>query len=235
MNKKCLIAALAIFTAFGAFAQQKLKGKVVDQATGAPVADVFVHDINSRDFTITDKRGDFTVRTEKGHLLVFQSSAYVPDTLYVLNMHPGKIRMAPRAIALKQVNINAPKTTFDPRRDYPEVYEKSKLYILSPSTWFSKQARDARRLKREFKREEQQVFIDSVFSRAFVAKIIPLKGKKLSNFMALYRPDYDFARRNQGPLMVLYLNKCYEKYKALPPDKRAPLPLDTTKTADGTR
>lgn len=227
MKKICLATLVVIFSVFAAHAQQKLKGAVIDEATGSPISDVFVHDANSREFTISDKRGNFAIRTEAGHILIFQSSEYVPDTLYVVNMHPGKIKMISRAIALRQVNINALKTTFDPRRDYPEVYEKSKFYPLSPSTWFSKQASDARRLKREFKREEQQIFIDSVFSRAYVAKIVPLKGRPLSNFMALYRPDYNFARNNQGPLMVLYLNKCYEKYKALPADKRAPPSLDT--------
>jgi len=100
------------------------------------------------------------------------------------------------------------------------VYEKSKLYPLSPSTWFGKEARDARRLKRYFAREEQERKVDQVFNRVYVGSIVPLKGQELDDFMQLYRPSYSFITGNNSESLAVYINDSYKKFMALPPDKR---------------
>ena len=92
--------------------------------------------------------------------------------------------------------------------------------MLSPSSWFGKEAVDARRLKIYFKTEAEQRHIDAVFSTVYVGSIVPLKGKELENFMTLYRPSYAFLMNNDGPSLAAYVNDCYKKYKVLPPEKR---------------
>ncbi|MES2807101.1 MAG: hypothetical protein V4619_00655, partial [Bacteroidota bacterium] len=109
---------------------------------------------------------------------------------------------------------------FDPRVEYPEVYKKSKVYVLSPSTWFSKEGKDARRLKRYFASEEKERYVDKYYTPKYVATLIPLTGVELENFMALYRPTYEYVKANDGPTLAMFINDSYKKYKALPADQR---------------
>lgn len=164
-----------------------------------------------------------------GHSIIFDSPGYVSDTLYLIDMTIKKINLVPKTIALREVNINSTRPTFDPQKEYPEVFEKSKVYVLSPTTWFSKESKDARRLKRYFKREAEERRIDAVFTRTYVGSIVPLKGHELENFMTMYRPTYAFIISNSGPSLAVYINDCYKKYMALPPDQRSSPQLgDTT-------
>lgn len=211
--------ALTLLIAGSANAQL-LKGTVYETGTNNKLANVFIKDSNNKQLTLTDKDGKFEVRTETGHLIIFDSPGYVSDTLYVIDMKPKRVGLKTMTIALREVNINAKKEAFNPRAEYPEVYAKSKVYVLSPSTWFSKEGKDARRLKRFFASEEQERHVDEVYSVAYVGSIVPLKGRELETFMSLYRPTYAFLRNNNGPSLVAYINDSYKKYMALPPDKR---------------
>jgi hypothetical protein len=226
MQIKYFIVSLLCLATGMVKAQGILKGKVVD-GSNAGLSNVFVRDNAAKQYTLTDKQGNFAINTEPGHLLVFESPGYITDTLYVTDMVQKKIRLETQTIALREVNITASRAAFDPHKEYPEVYEKSKVYVMSPSTWFSKEGRDARRLKRYFQHEAEERHVDAVFSRVYVSSIIPLKGQELENFMVLYRPSYSFLRDNEGASLAAYINDCYKKYKALPPDKRS-LPKLTT-------
>jgi hypothetical protein len=131
-----------------------------------------------------------------------------------------KISLTMASIALREVNVRATKPTFDPHKEYPEVYAKSKVYPLSPSSWFGKDARDARKLKKYFSYESEERQVDQVWTRAYVGSIVPLKDQELENFMTLYRPSYNFVKSNGSVSLAVYINDSYKKYEALPPDKR---------------
>lgn len=198
---------------------QTLKGSVVENGTNIKLSDVFVRDLNNKQIVLTDSKGNFQIKAEVGHTLVISTPGYTPDTLYLINLNSRRIQLQTQSIGLREVTIQS-STAFNPRAEYPEVYERSKIYALSPSTWFSKSGRQARRLKHYFKREIQERYIDSAFSRLYVSSIIPLKGQNLDDFMTMYRPSYDFVRSNTGPSLAVYINDCYKKWLALPPEKR---------------
>lgn len=220
MKKKYFLALLVWLIAGSVSAQGLLKGTVYENGTNKKLQDVFIRDKNTKQLAFTDKNGNFEIKTEPGHLLVFDSPGYVSDTLYVVDMTGKRIMLETKTIALREVNINSTRQTFDPQKEYPEVYEKSKVYVMSPSSWFSKEGKDARHLKRYFKREAEERHIDAVFTRAYVGSIVPLKGGQLEDFMTMYRPTYAFLMNNNGPSLAIYINDCYKKYEALPPDKR---------------
>jgi hypothetical protein len=200
-------------------AQDVLKGTVRESGSNSEMPDVFVKDNGNKQITLTDKNGSFAIKTATGHTLIFNSPGYVSDTLYVVDMKPKKVELKPMSISLREVNISTSKS-FDPQKEYPEVYEKSKVYVMSPSTWFSKEGKDARRLKRFFANEAQERHVDEVYTKTYVGSIVPLKGQQLEDFMTLFRPTYAFLRNNNGPSLVAYINDSYKKYLALPPDKR---------------
>ncbi|MBS1526089.1 MAG: carboxypeptidase-like regulatory domain-containing protein [Bacteroidetes bacterium] len=226
MKIKLYLTLLFVLAGSCMYAQTLLKGVVTESGTGAKMPNVFVHDNNNKEVTLTDKSGRFEINTEPGHTLIFSSPGYVSDTLYIVDLTQKHIQLTVQAIALRGVSITATRqANFDPHKEYPEVYEKAKLYPLSPSTWFGRDAKNARRMKRFFKTEEQERAVDRVFTRAYVSSIIPLKGQALEDFMALYRPSYAFITSNDAVSMAAYINDSYKKFMALPPDKRHLQPL----------
>ena len=220
MKRILYLLTIALFISNALHAQIYVRGNVVDASNGAKLSDVFVRDITNKQITLTDKSGRFEIKSETGHILIFSSPSYVPDTLYVVDLTQKHIELKTKTISLKEVNITAQRLAFDPHKEYPDVYEKSKLYPLSPSSWFGKEARDARRLKRYFAREEQERRVDQVFNRVYVGSIVPLKGQELDDFMQLYRPSYSFITGNNSESLAVYINDSYKKFMALPPDKR---------------
>jgi hypothetical protein len=224
--KKILFAAVTLlFITSLANAQSVFKGTVYENGTNTRLPDVFIKDINNRQVSITDKNGNFSIRAAAGQTLIFNSPGYNSDTLYLVDLTPKKIMLSTSMISLRAVNITATRTAFNPREEYPEVYEKSKVYVFSPSTWFSGEGKKARRLKRYFQREAEERSIDAAFSPAYVTSLVPLRGNDLENFMTMFRPSYAFLRSNNAESIVAYVNDSYKKFMALPPEKRAPQAL----------
>jgi len=230
MKNKYLLIILFIASSLLAGAQGTVKGTVFENGTTNPMPDVFVRDNSNKKLTITDKKGKFEIGTESGHILIFDCPGYTSDTLYIVDLAPKKVYLSAQTIALREVSVTSTRASFDPHKEYPDVYIKSKVYPLSPSSWFGKEAVDARRLKKYFQREQEERRIDLVFNRAYVGSIVPLKGLELENFMALYRPSYAFVTGNNTTSLAIYINDCYKKYQALPLSKRVVAKLDSTKT-----
>jgi hypothetical protein len=221
MKLKLFTACLLLTVAGAVHAQGPLKGQVRERGDNQKIPNAFIRDINNNAMTLVDNNGDFSIKTAAGHTLIITSPGYVSDTLFVTDMEPKKISMTVMSIALKQVNINDTRKSFDPREEYPDVYQKSKVYVLSPSSWFGKDAHDARRLKKYFQMEQEQEKVDQAFNAAYVTSIVPLKGQELEDFMTMYRPSYDFIKSNNRVSMAVYINDCYKKFLALPADKRS--------------
>ncbi len=200
-------------------AQSILKGSVFEAKSPRKLANVFVRDINSKEISLTDNLGNFTIRTLINHTLVFSSPGYVSDTLYLVDLRPKKIELVIQGISLREVNVTSTRS-FNPREEYPDVYEKSK-FALSPSRIFGKESKNARRLKHYFELEADERQIDSIFNAAYVSSVVPLKGQELENFMSMYRPSLAFLKKTPHSSLTLYINDSYKKFMALPPDKRS--------------
>ncbi|MVN23336.1 peptidase associated/transthyretin-like domain-containing protein [Mucilaginibacter arboris] len=219
MNIRILIiAAIGLFN--GALhAQTVLKGTVYEGKASHKLSNVFIRDINSKEIALTDNSGNFSIRTAINHTLIFSSPGYISDTLYLVDLKPKRVELSFQGISLNQVNITSTRT-FNPREEYPDVYEKSK-FALSPSRIFGKEAKDARRLKRYFDREADERKIDSIFNPVYVSSVVPLKGRELEDFMTMYRPSLSFLQKTPHSSLTLYINDSYKKFMALPPEKRS--------------
>jgi hypothetical protein len=218
--KLTYLAFILFLFSFKSLQAQSIKGTVSEAGGSDKIENVFVRDMNSKEVALTDKKGNFEIKTAIGHTLILYSPGYVTDTLYVVDMEPKQIRLLIQGISLKQVNITSSRLAFNPREEYADVYTKSRVYVMSPSTWFGKEGRDARRLKKFFDREEKERKVDQVFTRSYVGSLVPLKGQELEDFMTLYRPTYAFIIANNGPSLAVFVNDSYKKFMALPPEKR---------------
>lgn len=229
MQKSYFFIFLICLTAGLARAQGTLKGTVLENGSNIKLTNVFIKDNANKQLAITDNKGNFELKTETGHIIIFDSPGYTSDTLYVVDMTTKKIYLELKTVALREVSITSTKATFDPHKEYPDVYEKSKLYVLSPTTWFGKENRDARKMKKYFQTEAEDRKVDEVFTRSYVGSIVPLKGQDLDDFMTMYRPSYAFVKGNDKESMAAYINDSYKKYQALPPEKRHLTKLPVTK------
>jgi hypothetical protein len=225
--KKYIGVTLMMLLTFAANAQGPLKGSVREKGSGKKLSDVFVKDNNNKEITLTDKNGNYTIRSATGHVLVFSSPGYISDTLYLVDTRPKFIELQSMPIALKEVSIRSGRTAFDPRAEYPDVYRKAKIYPLSPSSIFSRESKNARKLKKYFAHEEQERYVDDIYTKLYVSSIVPLKGKELEDFMAMSRPGYAFLKKTTGAELVLYVNDQYKKFKAMPPEQRSPQSLSS--------
>jgi len=224
--KRFLLIFSIFLTAVAANAQDRLKGSIVEAGSNTKLSNVFIHNTTNKQIALADKDGKFDIRASVGHVIIFDSPGYKSDTLYLADMRQVRVELIALGINLNTVNITASRRSdFDPQKEYPEIYTKSKVYVMSPSTWFSKEGKDARRLKKYFAMDAQERHVDDVYTAAYVGSIVPLKGQDLANFMVLYRPTYAFLRSNTGPSLVAYINDSYKKYNALPPEKRIPQSL----------
>ncbi len=229
MKIKLFATLVLIFTCSGLYAQTLVKGGVFESGSGIKLENVFVRDMTNKQVTLTDKNGRFSINTETGHILLFTLPGYVADTLYVVDLSQKHVELKNQPIQLREVSVVSTRTqSFDPHKEYPEVYEKAKVYPMSPSTWFSREGRMARRLKKYFQTEQEERQVDKIFTRAYVGSIVPLKGQDLEDFMTLYRPSYKFIIGNNSESLAVYINDSYKKYKDLPPGKRTLAKLDST-------
>lgn len=219
MNTSLILPVLLVLPVLS-HAQNILSGKVTESGKNIKLENVFVRDMNSKEVALSNKSGAFDIRTQANHTLILSLSGYISDTLYLIDMKPKHIELRLQGINLRTVNIHNTNVPFNPRKEYPQVYEKSK-FALSPSRIFGKESRDARRLKRYFEREQEQRQIDAIFTKAFVSSIVPLKGKALEDFMAMYRPTLSFVKNSSRQTLTIYVNDSYRKFMALPPDKRS--------------
>ncbi len=223
--KKYIGVALLLILAVTVHAQDYIKGHVKEKGSGKRLSDVFIKDNNNKQITVTDEKGNYTIRAASGHILVFSAPGYISDTLYLINTQPKFVELQPAPMALGEVNVRSTRATFDPRAEYPEIYEKSKIYPLSLSSIFSQESRNARKLKKYFEHEEQERIVDEKYSRLYVGGIVPLKGKDLDDFMGFSRPSYEFVQNNSGGDLTLYVNDQYKKFIALTPQQREALRL----------
>jgi len=220
MKLKIYLFSIILFLGNTIYGQILVKGTVFDGGSDTRLSDVFVRDVTNKQITLTDKSGKFEIKSETGHLLIFSSPGFVDDTLYLVDLTQKRIELKTETISLREVNISAQRLAFDPHKEYPDVYTKSKVYPLSPTSWFSKESRDARRLKRYFAHEEEERKVDQVFNSVYVSTLVPLRGQDLADFMTLYRPNYAFVTSNNAESLTVYINDSYKKFMALPPDKR---------------
>src|SRR3569833_3278181 len=168
MNIKVYILLIMLLLSSCLYAQTLVIGVVVESGSGIKLENVFVRDLSNKQATLTDKAGRFMINTETGHLLIFSSPGYIADTLYVVDLSQKRVELKTQPNQLREVNITATRTpTLNPQKEYPQVYEKSKVYPLTPSTWKEHKTRNARRLKRYFRTEQEERVVDKVFTRNY--------------------------------------------------------------------
>lgn len=213
-----------------AMAQTTLEGKVYELNTRIRLQSIRVTNLNSKQFTITDTSGHFYINAKNGDLLAFRGYAYMPDTVVITNKNRLEIFLQPEGKVLNEVNVSSTNTKLGNLKD-PDLHNQTAVYQRDENGNYKggiairfgygkdKKAIRSKQLTDEEMADEE---IDRAFSQQNIAKLIPLKGLELKNFILMYRPAIKVFKE-PGFRLTLYVNDCYKKYLSLPPDKRKPI------------
>jgi len=234
--RRLLLIIFSVFTYGSAYAQMPVSGKIYELGTHVVLAGVKVQNTNTKDNTQSNATGFFSIKAKAGDILIFESFAYKPDTVLVTNIRYLEIFLQPQNTNLKEVKIKDQATKLGTLKDtsfHNQIvrYQRDEKGNLKGGVaikfGYGKSAKE--------KRDEKLAYdtlataqIDKTFSPTNVSKYIPLKGNDLKQFIAIYRPTIKQYKAPNFDL-TLYLNDCYKKFLALPPDKRklASLKADT--------
>jgi hypothetical protein len=225
MKKVFSIFLLLILIQFNAKAQTQIKGQVLDQASKKGLEKVSILNKNTKQATETDADGNFTITAKIGDVIIYQLLGYQTDTALLVNSKKVERFLRPTSNTLNTVNISG---EVDVKTQYADVYNKANPVLLTPgrglrfypSSFFGKEGKNARRLKKIIESDEVEKEIDKRFNAVTVTALLPIKQPELDAFLVLYRPDIKFAVNADSDDFKFYLLEAYEKFKALPADQK---------------
>ncbi len=219
-----MMLMLCVLATIDANAQHQVKGEVFARSSRKPIAAAEVFNLKNNEHTVCNAKGEFSIKAELNDLLVFKMAGYKPDTLLLINLKPMRRYLDLEVNMLHTVAVTGQSL----REQYAQKLKQGEYMqlrqgrglLFSPSRFFSKEGRDARRLKRLIKQEEAELPIDRRFNIKTVTAILPLKQPELDAFLVMYRPSLKFVRRADVEGFKFYLLDSYRKFKQLAPEKR---------------
>ena len=214
-----LICAVALNVA----AQKRtVYGYVLDSATYAPVKKVHITNTNTNKTAEVNNRGIFSMFTSPNDLLFFTADGYHFHTqrYNLLSQDTIIIYMVPLAHDLAAVTVTAKgysryqSDSMQRRQEFltDMVQPKRKMAKTANSgagmeinlDYFSKFQKSKRRAYSLFDEHEKDSYINYRFSRETVHEYTGFTGDTLQQFINLYRPDYDWLRKNTSDEDVTY-------------------------------
>lgn len=222
------IAILILFTASKSFAQSQLGGQVFEDKTTMPIIGVGVENLNSHAKAATAKDGTFIITAKVGETLLFTSTFYEPDTVYIADLKFLKIGLRLKNTSLKEVKVQNAEVKLN-----NTVYHAPGLFN-SPTVLYQTDA-DGRPIggikimihdskSGEKKRlHQQQVSVDEqnkeaivqMFSPDNLKNYVPINGQEMTNFIILYTPDLKIFK-DKGFNFLAYVADSYKRFKDIP-------------------
>ncbi|QNL49950.1 hypothetical protein H8S90_25235 [Olivibacter sp. SDN3] len=234
MIKFILLSITTLVLGFSSYAQDNLKGIILEYKSNETMPQVVVKNINSGDSVSTNNDGAFNINVKKEDILVFSYPGYRRDSLVVIDFAVKRVYLTPvdDPRMLEEVNITA--LTNNRLAEEKERVRKQGQFGstpsgggigLSPSRIFGREGREARRQYRLLEEESNNRIIDTRFNEATITELTPLSGEDLTLFMAKYRPKVSFVEGSDDEQMRLYIMDAYNKYKELSPSAKEKIKL----------
>jgi CarboxypepD_reg-like domain len=215
---------------------QTIKGVVFDGESQKPLFPVNVINVSTQRSVMTDEHGDFVIRAGTGEILSFTFPGY--HTIEkIINSN------APLHIELLPINVKLPEYVLKDLTPYQkDSIEMLALYghelaqkpfkpsisfnggvsfnglISSVAQRFTKSYKNSKRFKENFKREQEQKYIDSRYTPALVTSLTLLKNDSLAQFMNTYKIDYSFARQATDLEIKSWIRNNYKEYRYIHSD-----------------
>lgn len=216
-----------------AIAQKKIEGIVSDFHTKQRISKVTIRNVRTNEEVYNNTKGEFSILAEKGDALIAISREYFPDTV-VVSMSPVILfHLKRESIYIDEVSVVAKK---DPdeilkkaKTDYEKAFRLSEsgdlfsvgqngagLSINSIYSLFSREAKNAKRLKKLIENDYKDNVIEYKFSTQLVSRTTGLTGDALDKFRRIFKPSYFFIISCTQYELTNYIKDCYQKYQKNP-------------------
>lgn len=231
MPKLTLLVTCFMLIAISAYGQQLIKGRVLEHKTRVGLVSINVQNLTTKQTTLTDSKGWFTIKASLNDLLLFKGFAYQKDTLLVTRYTEFEVFLQPQAHVLNDVKVTGTGMDGPSMAIYdPYFHGQTTAYQTDDNGnfkggvnfrfWYwKKDERKKKRLEKMLKDEQLRNQIAQVFSAKNLAAFVPLKRAEMEAFIRLYTPTVNVYEANSFSLPD-YLNTCYKKFMQLPIEKR---------------
>lgn len=211
-------------------AQQTLKGKMYEAFTDSVISAVNILNTNTRSSVRSAVDGSYSITAAEGDIIIFSASGFKADTITVsfsLLLTPFDLNLHRQVVSLKEVRVTGSyqADSLARRNYYSHIYAKQAGITgrnrpangvgvtLSPVSFFSKESKQKRGLRKRLEKEEKENYIDHSFPLEWVKNITGLRGDSLSLFMYRYRPSYKFCRKTDRQSMLIYINDKVKEFR----------------------
>lgn len=224
-------------------AQYKIKGTVYDSTRSYAIPSVSVITSSGRG-AVTNADGSYEIEVAESDSIWFSylnKPTMKFPVLKIASPHAFDISLQINVPVLKEVKIrqrNYRQDSLQNREDYAKIfnYEKPGLRVVSPGQYTGapsaagfdlesiidifnfKKRRQMASFQKRLIQQEQDRYVDHRFSKALVRRLTGLDSTQLTNFMAIYRPPYEFTVLLGDYDFQKYIKDAYDRFRqGLPP------------------
>jgi len=218
------------------FAQERVvDGIVFDKGTNGRIAEVNILNTSTGKSAYNNLKAEYQITANVGDILIFTKQNYFNDTVKIQNYNSLAVYLKRSAIQLQEVKVksiivNPEDKLAATKRDYTKLYgvlDDKDILSVSPGSGagisidalynlFSREGRNAEKLRQTIQSDYYQDVIDYRFNRALVSRITGLKDPQLIEFMQRYRPGYYFVVAASEYDFIASIKANYRRYLRRP-------------------
>lgn len=208
------------------FGQQKVRGVVLNSSNETRVGDVEIRNLRTHDRFVSNTLGLFNLVAELGDTLRVFKEGYNEQNLILSSTEDMIIRLRPLSTQLRTVNVFG-QTKEQRMEEVIEQYRKqgsyfdgkppALAYIFNPisalSETFGKTGRRSRRFQEYMSYEQDQLVVDRKFNKPLIKSLTKLEGEDLDNFVIIYRPSFERARKWNQYDVTNYVIEAFKQFE----------------------
>jgi hypothetical protein len=231
MNYRCLcLPAFFLLIIHSLSAQQSVTGRIYSSATDSVIIAATVYNKSARDAVVSGRDGRYTINAKEGDSLIFSAAGFFPDTVLVqfhMLLTEQDITLEMKMLTLGMVRLlsSYKLDSLNRRKDYAKIFDSRRDITggnrptsgfgvsVSPLSYFSREAKQKKQLRKRLLKQEQDDYIDQSFPAGWVATLTSLSGDSLNLFMYRYRPSYDYCRKADRTMMTVYVSDKLKEFR----------------------
>lgn len=212
----------------GAQAQSIIKGDIQDETSQHALSQVTIKNIHTNKSVVSNSDGTFSLEVKTGNLIELSKDSFETLRIRIDNEKtPSYYKLVLNKRQEREVrDIYGHLIGYS--RDSIEYYNTYALTLNGAKQGennvvgtggasldaLSRQNRERWAFQAMYAKWENEKYIDYVFNAELIRKITYLEGEELKQFMAIYRPPYDFCRNATRYDYLNYIKQSFYKFKA---------------------
>lgn len=235
-----LIIFLFLNTLTGFSQQKAIPGFVVDKDSKLRLATVYIYNSASDEGFYNNTKGEFIANVKTGDTLFAALAGHAMDTVVYRGQSAIIFQLRSLGIRLKEVSIYGKAKT--PQELYKSKLQEYKHKLDQGSSkdflnlgqrgvgigidaiynLLSRDGKNARHLQKILEKDYKEQVIDFRYRPDYVRSLVDIKPENVQDFMAQYRPTYQFVLSASEYAFIQFIKNSYASYKRNPSMFRLP-------------